>query len=141
MQNSQIIGRIGADAEIREATSGNTVINFNVAVSEKWKDKNGEKQEKTTWYRCSWWLNNTSIAPYLSKGTQVFVSGKSNANAYTNKDGELVVQEGINVRSLELLGGGSEKGASAPSPAKKSEPQSGGDVLPFSEEEERNIEF
>lgn len=114
MQKTQIIGRIGNDAEVREANSGNTVINFNVAVSERWKNKEGEKQEKTTWYRCSWWIKNTTISQYLTKGTQVYVMGTAKAEAYTNKDNEIVVNEGINVRSLELLGGGGE-----PTPEKK----------------------
>lgn len=111
MQKIEIIGRIGTDATINEANSGNTVINFNAAVSEKWKDKQGNKQEKTTWYRCSWWINNTVIAKYLTKGTQVYVLGTPNANAYTNNSGEIVVQEGINVRTLELLGGGNASGS------------------------------
>tara|TARA_B100001146_G_scaffold213890_1_gene214656 strand:- start:503 stop:928 length:426 start_codon:yes stop_codon:yes gene_type:complete len=106
IQKTEIIGRIGKDAEVNDTNNGNTVINFNVAVSETWKDKQGQKQERTTWYRCSWWINNSVIAQYLTKGTLVYVSGKSNANAYTNQAGEIVVQEGINVRELKLLGGG-----------------------------------
>lgn len=138
MQQTQIIGRIGGDAEVREAQSGNTVINFNVAVSERWKDKQGNKQEKTTWYRCSWWLNNTVIAQYLTKGTLVFVSGTANAYAYQNKDGEIVVQEGINVRSLELLGGGSEPSAKPANTSKSDlDPKQHND-LPFDNEEEED---
>jgi len=142
MQQTQIIGRIGKDAEIREAQSGNTVINFNVAVSERWKNKDGEKQEKTTWYRCSWWLNNTVIAQYLTKGTQVFVSGTANANAYQNQHGEIVVQEGINVRSLELLGGGSESNAKPATTTKSDlDPKQHND-LPFDNEpEEDDVAF
>jgi len=109
MQKTEVIIRLGSDATINEASTGNTVINFDGAATERWKDKQGNKQEKTTWYRCSWWLNNTSIAQYLTKGTQVYVSGKPNANAYQNKEGEIVAQNGILVREVELLGGGSDK--------------------------------
>lgn len=105
MIKQEIIGYIGNDAEIREATSGNTVINFNVAHSENWKDKDGNKQSKTIWVRCSYWINKTTIAQYLKKGTQVYVTGTPNASAYQNQQGEIIVQEGINVRHLELLGG------------------------------------
>lgn len=124
MLKTEIIGRIGNDAEIGEAGSGITVINFNVAVSEKWKNKGGEKQERTIWFRCSWWINNTSIAQYLTKGTQVYVSGVPNANAYQNQQGEIVVQEGINVRNLELLGGGADPGDKHQPKKETYEPQS-----------------
>lgn len=106
MQKTEVIIRLGADAVVNESSNGNTVINFDGAATEKWKDKQGNKQEKTTWYRCSWWLNNTGIAQYLTKGTQVYVTGKPNASAYQNKEGEIVAQNGILVREVELLGGG-----------------------------------
>lgn len=106
MQKTEVIIRLGSDATINESSNGNTVINFDGAATERWKDKEGNKQEKTTWYRCSWWLNNTSIAQYLTKGTQVYVSGKPNANAYQNNNGDIVAQNGILVREVELLGGG-----------------------------------
>lgn len=135
MQKTEIIGRIGNDAEVNEAGTGNTVINFNVAVSEKWKDKQGNKQEKTTWYRCAWWINNTVISTYLKKGTQVYVMGTANASAYTNKTtGDIVVQEGINVRSLELLGGGNTNTTSEPAANYKP-------VENLTEEEEDDLPF
>lgn len=103
MQQTQILGRLGKDAEVKDV--GDTqVINFSVAVSENWKDKNGEKQEKTTWYECAKWGNNVGIAPYLKKGTQVYVSGNAEARAYVNNDGDAVGVLGIRVFQIELLG-------------------------------------
>lgn len=103
MQKIQIIGRIGQDAEVKDFNS-NQVINFSVAVSERWKSQQGEQQEKTTWYDCSKWGNNTNIAQYLTRGTQVYVEGTPECRAYMNKEGEAVSVLGIKVFSVELLG-------------------------------------
>ena len=108
MNQTQIIGRIGQDAEIKDFNT-NQVINFSVAVSERWKDKDGNKQEKTYWYRCAKWGNNTAIAQYLTKGTLVYVSGVCEPQSYINKSGEIVQAQGLTVRNIELLGGGSDK--------------------------------
>lgn len=117
MNQTQIIGRIGQDAEIKDFNT-NQVINFSVAVSERWKDKDGNKQEKTYWYRCAKWGNNTAIAQYLTKGTLVYVNGVCEPQSYINKSGEIVQAQGLTVRNIELLGGGNsqpqEKTQSAP---------------------------
>lgn len=133
MQKTEVIIRLGADATINESSKGNTVINFDGAATERWKDKDGNKQEKTTWYRCSWWLNNTSIAQYLTKGTQVYVSGKPNANSYQNINGDIIAQNGILVREVELLGGANNNGqqqqSSTPAPNHPTKEEN--DDLPF----------
>lgn len=110
MNRTDIIGRLGKDAEVKDV-GGTQVINFSVAVSENWKDKNGEKQEKTTWYECAKWGNNVGIAPYLKKGTQVYVSGNAEARAYVNNEGDAVGVLGIRVFQIELLGGNDNQGA------------------------------
>lgn len=107
MNRTELIGRIGQDAEIKDFNT-NQVINFSVAVSERWKDKDGNKQEKTYWYRCAKWGNNTAIAQYLTKGTLVYVSGVCEPQSYINKSGEIVQAQGLTVRNIELLGGGNQ---------------------------------
>lgn len=146
MQKTEVIIRLGSDATINEASSGNTVINFDGAATERWKDKQGNKQEKTTWYRCSWWLNNTTIAQYLTKGTMVYVSGKPNANAYQNKQGEIIAQNGILVREVELLGGGNQsqdqaQQQSAPKTTAKDLDPSQHNDLPFGNDNDGDLEF
>jgi len=115
MQNISIIGRVGKSAEVKEFNS-NQVINFSVAVSETYKDKQGEKQTTTTWFEVSKWGNNTAIAPYIKQGDNIYVSGKVNNRAYTNKDGEIVVANGINAFEIELLGSKGDNSNSAPAP-------------------------
>lgn len=108
MNRIEIIGHIGRDAEVKEL-NGNTVINFNVAVTEKWKDQQGNQQSKTYWYQCARWAKNANLAQYLTKGTQVYVSGKPEGRSYNNQQGELQQVVGITVQSLELLGGGNSQ--------------------------------
>lgn len=109
MQRTQVIITLGQDAQINETNNGNTVINFDGAANESWKDKNGNKQTRTTWYRCAYWINNTTIANFLKKGTQIYVEGKPNATAYQDKNGDIVAQNGIIVNKLYLLSSGAKK--------------------------------
>lgn len=111
MQRTTIIGRIGGDATINELKT-TSVINFNVAVSEKYNNKDGEAVETTTWYRCAKWGQSTKVADYLKKGTQVYLEGTCSAQSYLNKEGEAVGALCLNVQKLELLGGGN--GGSTP---------------------------
>lgn len=103
MQRLEIIGHIGQDAEVKDFGE-NQVINFSVAVSESYTNRQGEKVTNTAWYECAKWGNNTAVAQYLKKGTQVYVSGKPQARAWQKDDGTLVSSQGINVLSLQLLG-------------------------------------
>lgn len=103
MQKLQIIGRIGNDAEVKDL-GNNQVINFSVAVSEKYKDASGEKVEKTTWFECAKWGNSTTIAQYIKKGDLIYIEGKVNNRAWMNDAGEVQVVNGINVFDIQLLG-------------------------------------
>ena len=103
MQRLEIIGHIGQDAEVKDFGE-NQVINFSVAVSESYTNKQGEKITNTNWFECAKWGNNTSVAQYLKKGTQVYVSGKPQSRAWQKDDGTLVASQGLNVFTLQLLG-------------------------------------
>jgi len=70
----QVIGNLGKDC-VTNTVNGKNVINFNVAHTEKFKDGSGQQKEKTTWVECAYWTERTGIAPYLKKGTQVYVEG------------------------------------------------------------------
>lgn len=104
----EIIGRVGRDAEIKDFNN-NQVIYFPVAVSENYVNKtSGEKVTNTTWFDCSKWGNNTSIAQYIKKGDLIFISGKVNNRAYQKDDGSIQVVNGINVNEIMLLGSKNE---------------------------------
>lgn len=83
----QIIGNLGRDPEIKTVGSGK-VANFSVAVTEKWKDKNGEKKEATEWVNVAVWQEGLIgvIERYVKKGSRVYIEGKMKTRKY-EKDG------------------------------------------------------
>jgi len=78
---SFIKGRVTKDAEVKQFVSGKEVVNFSVAVNEKYKQKNGEQAERVEYFNCAYWFNS-GIAQVLKKGTLVEVSGWISAEAY-----------------------------------------------------------
>lgn len=84
-----LIGRLGADPEIRYTPSGVAVANFSVATSQSWKDKNtGEKKEATEWHRIVAWNKLAEIcSEYLEKGRQVYIEGRMQTRSWEDKDG------------------------------------------------------
>jgi single-strand DNA-binding protein len=105
----QVIGNLGADC-IQKEINGKTVINFNVAHSERYKDAQGNLKERTTWVNCAYWTDKTAIAPYLTKGTTVYAEGSPEADAYTNKDGQAAATLRMRVLNIQLLGGNNKEG-------------------------------
>lgn len=107
----QVIGNLGADC-IQKEVNGKTVINFNVAHSEKYKDAQGILKERTTWVNCAYWTDRTAVAQYLTKGRTVYAEGAPEAEGYTNKDGQVAATLRMRVFSIQLLGGGGENASS-----------------------------
>ena len=66
--------------------NGRSVINFNMAHSEKYKDAQGVQKDRTIWVDCAYWTDRTAIAPYLKKRTQVYAEGNPDVRAYTSND-------------------------------------------------------
>lgn len=98
----QIIGHLGKDATVNNV-NGKNVINFSVAHSEKYNDAQGNKQEKTIWVDCSWWTDKTAVAPYLKKGTQVYVEGQPEVRIYQKNDGTNGASLSVRVGQVKLL--------------------------------------
>lgn len=115
MIKMQIIGNLGKDCVVNTVNSKN-VINFTVAHTEKYKDSQGNQQEKTTWVDCAWWTDRTAVAQYLTKGKQVYVEGTPEARSFQRNDGTPGSSLSLRVRELQLLGGrGDSGGMSSPS--------------------------
>lgn len=138
----QIIGNLGKDCTVN-TVNGKNVINFTVAHTEKYRDSQGNNQEKTTWVDCAYWTDKTAISPYLTKGKQVFVEGTPEVRTFTRQDGTGGASLSLRVREVQLLGGRGDGGSAtstsaaasssapasvAPSPADITEPV---DDLPF----------
>lgn len=98
-----VIGNLGKDC-ITNMVNGKNVINFNVAHSEKFKDAQGNQKERTTWVDCAYWTDRTAIAPYLKKGTQVYVEGSPEVKTYPKNDGSTGFSLSLRVMTVQLLG-------------------------------------
>ena len=86
-QQTVLVGRLGADPEVRYTPDGKPVANFRVATSYNWNDKNGQRQQKTEWHRCVSWGKLAEICgEHLYKGRQVFVEGRLQTREWTDKD-------------------------------------------------------
>lgn len=86
----QIIGRLGADPEVRTTQNGTTVVNFRVAVSEQWKDKQtGERKERTEWVSCTCWNEGLArvLESYVRKGSLVYVEGQFQTRKWQDQSG------------------------------------------------------
>ena len=103
MIKMQVIGNLGKDCVVN-TVNGKNVINFTVAHTEKYTDRQGVNQEKTTWIDCAYWTDRTAIAPYLQKGQQVFVEGRPEVKSYTKNDGTAGASLSLQVREVQLLG-------------------------------------
>jgi single-strand DNA-binding protein len=109
MIKMQVIGNLGKDC-IVNTVNGKNVINFTVAHTEKYRDSQGNNQEKTTWVDCAYWTDRTGISPYLIKGKQVFVEGTPEVRSFTRNDGTAGASLSLRVRDVQLLGGRGESG-------------------------------
>lgn len=105
----QVIGHLGKDC-IVNTVNGKNVINFTVAHTEKFRDSQGNNQERTTWVDCAYWTDRTAVSPYLTKGKQVFVEGTPEVRTFTRNDGTAGASLSLRVREVQLLGGRGETG-------------------------------
>ncbi len=104
----EIIGNLTNDATVytpQNGTGNRVCINFNVAVNEKFKDKQGNVTEKAYFFACALWKDkdNTKVADYLKKGILVFVEGLPEAHVYQDKQGTHIPQLKIDVKDVRLL--------------------------------------
>ena len=106
----QVIGNLGKDC-ITNTVNGKNVMNFNVAHTEKFRDAQGNQKDKTIWVECAYWSDRTGIAPYLKKGTQVYVEGTPEVRTYPKNDGTTGVSLSLRVVNVQLLGSRGAGGA------------------------------
>ncbi|MGH9491071.1 MAG: single-stranded DNA-binding protein [Terriglobales bacterium] len=138
-----LLGHLGKDPELKYTPSGQAVTKFSMATSERWKDKNGEWQDRTEWHNIVLWAKMAETAnQYLTKGSQVFIEGRLQTRSWDDKDGKKHYMTEIVAQDMVLLGGrggGEPRRAAAPSGGgngQESEPAHGGpeisdDDIPF----------
>jgi single-strand DNA-binding protein len=113
-----LIGNLGRDPETRYMPDGGAITNISVATTDVWKDKQGEKQEKTEWHRVAFFGKLAEIAgEYLKKGSQVYVEGRLQTRKWQDKEGvdkystEIVADRMQMLGSRQGMGGGAEREA------------------------------
>ncbi|MCA0231682.1 single-stranded DNA-binding protein [Runella limosa] len=149
-----LLGNLGSDPEVRHLENGSAVARFNIATSESYTNRSGERVEQTEWHRIELWDNLAKIAEqYLRKGNTVYIEGKLRTETWVDKEGKQ--REGKTVRgtTLTLVGGRNsnnnddnssgysapQQSAPAPRPAPQPKPATpiasdlggGDDDLPF----------
>ena len=106
-----LLGNLGRDPETRYTTGGDAVCNLSIATSEQWKDKNGEKQERTEWHRVVLFGRQAEIAgEYLKKGRSVYVEGRLQTRKWQDKEGADRYSTEIVADRVQFVGGGSGGG-------------------------------
>ena len=127
LNRCSFIGRLGRDPEVKYMPSGSAVVNFSIAVGQSWKDKEtGQKKEKTEWVRISAFGKLAEICgEYLSKGKQIFISGRMETRKW-EKDGVPQYSTEIIANDVQFLGSrGDSQETSSPAVA------GAGDDIPF----------
>ncbi len=109
-----LVGRLGADPELKSLSSGQNVANFNLATSENWVDRDGQKQERTEWHRIVVWGKLAEICrQHLSKGRQVYVEGRLQTRSWEDQQGQKRYTTEVNASTVQFLGSPAERGASS----------------------------
>jgi single-strand DNA-binding protein len=107
-----IVGRLGADPEVKTVGSGATVAQLSVATSESWVDKEGQRQEKTEWHRVVVWNKLADLCgKYLSKGRQIYLEGRLHTGSWEDQQGQKRYTTAIVANTIEFLGGSQQRGA------------------------------
>ena len=107
-----LVGNLGRDPEMRYMPSGDAIANFSVATTDNWKDKNGQKQERTEWHRISMFGKLAEIAgEYLKKGSSVYIEGRLQTRKWQDKEGNERQTTEVVADRMQMLGGRSSGNA------------------------------
>jgi single-strand DNA-binding protein len=116
-----IVGYLGRDPELRYTPDGTPVCNFSIATTERRKNKAGDLQDVTTWFRVSLWGRQAEVAnQYLTKGRQVYVEGRLSLSEYQDRDGNTRTSAEVRGTDLQFIGSrGDDGGEMRPEPEKR----------------------
>jgi single-strand DNA-binding protein len=110
-----IVGYLGRDPELRYTPDGTPVCNFTVATTERKKDKSGEFQDVTTWFRVNLWRRQAEVASqYLSKGKLVYVEGRLSQSEYQDRDGNTRTSLEVNGTDIQFIGPRGDESSAPP---------------------------
>ena len=123
-----LVGNLGRDPELRYIPSGQAVANFTLATNDRWRDKEGNNQERTEWHRIVVWGKSAeNCAQYLQKGRSVYIEGRLQTREWEDKDGNKRQTTETIAQTVQFLGGrGGAGGESGGGPTGNSGPSSAG---------------
>jgi single-strand DNA-binding protein len=108
-----LVGNLGKDPELRYTPAGAAVANFSLATTERYKDRDGNRQEKTEWHNIVAWRQLAEICgKYLHKGKQIYLEGKIQTRSYDDRDGNKRYITEIVMDEMQMLGTKNESGDS-----------------------------
>ena len=137
-----IIGYLGRDPELRYTPDGTPVCNFTIATTERKKDKSGEFQDVTTWFRVNLWRRQAEVASqYLSKGKQVYVEGRLSQSEYQDRDGNTRTSLDVNGTDIQFIGPRGDETTAAPREERERPARSSGAPEPSSMVTDDDIPF
>ena len=106
-----LVGRLGADPELRFTPNGRAVATFNLATDSVWKDKSGQQQKNTDWHKIVvWGAQAETCSKYLSKGRECYIEGEIRNRSYDDKEGNKRFVTEIVAQRVQFLGGGGAGG-------------------------------
>jgi len=105
-----IVGNLGRDPELRYTPQGTAVCNFSVATTEKRRDKSGDFQDVTTWFRVTLWEKKAEVAAkYLQKGKPVYIEGRLKIDEWTDRDGNNRYTLDVTATDMQFIGSASDR--------------------------------
>ncbi len=108
-----LVGNLGRDPELRYTPQGTPVCSFTMATNERRKDKTGEMQDQTTWFRVTLWGRQAETASqYLTKGRPVYIEGRLRVEEWIDRDGKPRHTLEVHATEMQFIGGG--RGEEAP---------------------------
>ena len=101
-----LVGNLGRDPELRYTPQGTPVCSFSMATNERRKDKNGEMQDQTTWFKVTLWNRQAeTAAQYLTKGRPVYIEGRLRVEEWTDRDGKPRHTLEVTATDMHFIGG------------------------------------
>lgn len=106
-----LVGNLGKDPELRYTPQGDAVCSFSLATNEKKRDKAGELQDVTTWFKVTLWRRQAeNAAKYLSKGKPVYIEGRLQLEEWTDRDGKERYTLGVQATDMQFISAGRDEG-------------------------------
>ena len=135
-QQITLIGNLGTDPEMRYTPSGVPVASFSLAVNKTWTGQDGQRQDKTTWFRITTWRKQAEIvSQYLTKGRRVMVVGEvEEARAYADRDGNQRASLEVTAQIVKFLGNRGEDGDMGGAMSNNVPAAAGGDPSSFAQQ-------